>query len=46
MPVWWNGRRGGLKIRWANTRVGSSPTTGTLSPSSSQEFGGIFLPKP
>ena len=29
MPVCWNGRRGGLKIRWGNTRVGSSPTTGT-----------------
>ena len=31
MPVCWNGRRGGLKIRWGNTRVGSSPTTGTMS---------------
>ena len=30
MPVCWNGRRGGLKIRWGNTRVGSSPTTGTM----------------
>ena len=29
VPVCWNGRRGGLKIRWGNTRVGSSPTTGT-----------------
>ena len=24
-----NGRRTGLKIRWGNTRVGSSPTFGT-----------------
>ena len=31
MPVCWNGRRGGLKIRWGNTRVGSSPTTGTMA---------------
>ena len=23
------GRRGGLKIRWANTRAGSTPATGT-----------------
>ena len=36
MPVCWNGRRGGLKIRWGNTRVGSSPTTGTKS---SEHFG-------
>src|SRR4051812_1950557 len=25
-----NGRRAGLKIRWGNTRVGSSPTFGTI----------------
>ena len=31
MPVWWNGRRDGLKIRWWRHRVGSSPTTGTTS---------------
>ena len=29
MPVCWNGRRGGLKIRCQRWRVGSSPTTGT-----------------
>jgi hypothetical protein len=29
--VCWNGRRGGLKIRWWQHRVGSSPTTGTSS---------------
>ena len=28
-PKWRNGRRAGLKIRWGNTRVGSSPTFGT-----------------
>ena len=27
-PKWRNGRRAGLKIRWGNTRVGSSPTFG------------------
>ena len=30
MPVCWNGRRGGLKIRCQRWRVGSSPTTGTM----------------
>ena len=29
VPVCWNGRRGGLKIRCQRWRVGSSPTTGT-----------------
>ena len=29
MPAWWNGRRGGLKIRWWRHHVGSSPTAGT-----------------
>src|SRR3954449_7439423 len=29
-PKWRNGRRAGLKIRWGNTRVGSSPTFGTI----------------
>lgn len=29
MPVCRNGRRCGLKIRWWQHRVGSSPTTGT-----------------
>ena len=29
-PVWWNGRRDGLKIRWWQHCVGSSPTTGTF----------------
>ena len=29
MQVCRNGRRGGLKNRWANTRVGSTPTPGT-----------------
>ena len=28
-PKWRNGRRAGLKIRWGNTRVGSSPTFGS-----------------
>ena len=31
MPVWRNGRRMGLKIPGAQARVGSSPTTGTLT---------------
>ena len=31
LPVCWNGRRDGLKIRWWRHRVGSSPTTGTNS---------------
>ena len=31
MPVCRNGRRCGLKIRWWQHRVGSSPTTGTTS---------------
>ena len=31
MPVWWNARRDGLKIRRWRHRVGSSPTTGTTS---------------
>ena len=29
MPEWRNGRRGGLKIRCQQWRVGSSPTSGT-----------------
>ncbi len=29
LPEWRNGRRAGLKIRWAQARVGSSPTSGT-----------------
>ena len=29
MPLCWNGRRGGLKIRCQQWRVGSSPTSGT-----------------
>ena len=28
-PGWRNGRRDGLKIRWAQARVGSNPTPGT-----------------
>lgn len=28
-PKWRNGRRGGLKNRWAQTHVGSNPTFGT-----------------
>ena len=31
-PGWRNGRRGGLKIRWAQARVGSNPTPGTKNP--------------
>ena len=31
MPVWWNGRHGGLKILWCLHRAGSSPATGTTS---------------
>ena len=30
-PKWRNGRRGGLKHRWAKTRVGSTPTFGTTA---------------
>ena len=34
-PEWRNGRRGGLKIRWSQGRVGSTPSSGTiLSPTS------------
>ena len=29
VPVWWNGRHGGLKILWGLLRTGSSPVTGT-----------------
>ena len=29
MPGWRNGRRGGLKIRYPNRCVGSTPTPGT-----------------
>jgi hypothetical protein len=29
MPKWRNGRRGGLKHRWPQGRVGSTPTFGT-----------------
>jgi hypothetical protein len=28
-PEWRNGRRGGLKIRWSQGRVGSTPSSGT-----------------
>ncbi len=28
-PEWRNGRRGGLKIRWPQGRVGSTPSSGT-----------------
>ena len=28
-PEWRNGRRGGLKIRWAQAREGSTPFSGT-----------------
>jgi len=37
VPVCWNGRRGGLKIRCSRERVGSSPTTGTKVEMGSQE---------
>ena len=30
MPEWRNGRRGGLKIRWSQGRVGSTPSSGTI----------------
>jgi hypothetical protein len=29
-PEWRNGRRGGLKIRWAQAREGSTPFSGTI----------------
>ena len=29
MPLWWNGRHRGLKIRWGRLRTGSSPVSGT-----------------
>ena len=29
MPLWWNGRHRGLKIRWGQLRTGSSPVSGT-----------------
>ncbi len=32
LPAWWNGRRAGLKIRWVQARVGSTPTAGTTEP--------------
>ncbi len=40
-PAWWNGRRGGFKIRCPRGRVGSSPTAGTILPIISQ----IVLPR-
>ena len=30
-PEWRNGRRGGLKIRWSQGRVGSTPSSGTIA---------------
>ena len=30
MPMWRNGRRDGLKIRWGQLHVGSTPTIGTI----------------
>jgi hypothetical protein len=30
VPVWWNGRHTGLKIRCCNRRAGSNPATGTI----------------
>ena len=35
LPWWWNGRHEGLKIPCPQGRVGSSPTRGTISGSSS-----------
>ncbi len=35
------GRRAGLKIRWGNTRVGSSPTFGTMKPG--EQSSGFFF---
>jgi hypothetical protein len=32
-PEWRNGRRGGLKIRWSQGRVGSTPSSGTTNSS-------------
>ena len=32
MPEWRNGRRGGLKIRWPQGCVGSTPSSGTNFP--------------
>ena len=43
MPVCWNGRRGGLKIRCQRWRVGSSPTTGTTSSRTSYRSRRRFL---
>ena len=40
-PVWWNGRRDGLKIRWWRHRVGSSPTTGTSSEKALRRWKGL-----
>ena len=34
VPEWRNGRRGGLKIRWSQGRVGSTPSSGTTFSSS------------
>jgi hypothetical protein len=40
VPEWRNGRRGGLKIRWSQGRVGSTPSSGTIiySTSSFNQF--------
>ena len=42
MPVCWNGRRSGFKIRRWRHRVGSSPTTGTTT---SEELSSIPFPR-
>ena len=31
MPLWWNGRHRGLKIRWVRARTGSNPVSGTMT---------------
>lgn len=44
MPVWRNGRRGGLKIPWQRCRVGSSPITGTKWTKEPTQVG-FFVPR-
>lgn len=43
MPMCRNGRRCGLKIRWWQHRVGSSPTIGTKITASDMTLAVIFL---
>ena len=43
MPVWRNGRRTRLKILREQSRVGSTPTTGTIEKQSEPECSGCFF---